>query len=153
MCKRNEKGFLLITAFLFAAMLSTASLGLASRQMAFLQSAERNKNRMVAFNMAEAGIDTALANLATNTTYSGVSSFTSMSTGNIQGGYTVAVCPPTCTGLTQPTDANIRLIVATGQSPSNTTSDKAYEARTITLYAKVQATSSFLYSVFPARTC
>ena len=139
---------MLITAFLFAAVLSTTSLGLATRQVAYLQAAERNKNRMVAFNMAEAGIDLAIAQLTTDSNYAGTTGFTALDTGNIQGGYTVAVCPPACTGLTTPTDANTRLIVATGQSPSNNLTAKAYESRIVQAYAKLQPESPFLYSVF-----
>lgn len=148
MCNRNEKGFLLITAFLFAAVLATVSLGLATRQTAYLQAAERNKNRMVAFNMAEAAMDTAIAQLATNPNYAGTTSFTSLSTGNIQGGYTLAVCPPACTGLTTPTDLNTRLIAATGYSPSNVTTTRAYESRALTAYVSVQSKNSFPYAVF-----
>ena len=114
MCKKNEKGFLLITAFLFAAVLSTVSLGLAGRQVSFIKAADRNKNRMVAFNMAEAAMDMGIANLTTDSNYAGTAGFTTLSTGNIQGGYRVSVCPPTCTNLTTPTDPNIRLISATG---------------------------------------
>lgn len=145
---QNEKGFMLITAFLFAAVLSTAALGLATRQVAYLQAAERNKNRMVAFNMAEAAMDTAINQLATNPNYAGTTAFTSLSTGNIQGGYSVVVCPPACTGLTTPTDPNTRLIAATGQSPSNITTTTAYEARALNAYVTVQPKNSFLYAIF-----
>ena len=145
---KNEKGFVLITSFLFAAVLSTVSLGLATRQLAYLQAGENNKNRMVAFNMAEAGLDLALVQLVANSNYGGTTGFTSLSTGNSQGGYSISVCPPACTGVTAPTDANTRLIVATGQSPSNNTADRAYESRKVTAYANVQPKSPFLYSVF-----
>lgn len=139
---------MLITAFLFAAALSTVALGLATRQVAYLQAAERNKNRMVAFNMAEAAMDVAISQLATNPNYAGTTTFTSLSTGNIQGGYSVAVCPPACTGLTTPTDPNTRLISATGQSPSSNASATAYESRALTGYVTIQQQSSFSYAIF-----
>ena len=136
---------MLVSSFMILSMLSVASLGLATRQVAFLVSAEHNTNKMVAFNMAEAGTDLAMSQLSTNTTYAGSRGYVVL--GN-QGGYSVTVCPPTCNGLTAPTDATMRLIMASGFSPSNTVTARAYETRAVTAYAKLQPKSPFVYSIF-----
>lgn len=140
----DKKGMMLVSSFMILSMISVASLGLATRHMAFLLSAERNQNRMIAFNMAEAGVDLAMAQLSTNTSYAGTGGYTALGT---QGGYTVSVCPPTCTGMTAPTDSNVRLIQASGQAPSNTSTDRAYEARSITSYTYLNK-AAFAYALF-----
>ena len=44
-------------SYLLLAALSVLSLALFNRGTAFIQSAERNKKKIVAFNMAESGLD------------------------------------------------------------------------------------------------
>lgn len=144
----NEKGFVLVTSYFLIAALAIFSLGLMFRGITFLQSSEKNRNNIVAFNMAEAGLDLAIGQLATSTTYGGSSGFVSMDTGNMEGGYSVVVCPPNCTGLSQPTNTNVRLIQSTGYSPSNDTTVRGYQERTVTGYVNIAPTSKFNYALF-----
>ena len=144
----KEKGFILVTAYLLISVLSVLSLGLFSRGFYFSEAAERNKNKMVAFNLAEAGVDLALAQLADDPNYIGSSGYIGMSNATMEGGYQVQVCPPTCDGLTLPTDPNMRLIAAVGYSPSNTSTDRGYEAKSITTYALINQSSYFSFGVF-----
>ncbi|MBN1688748.1 MAG: hypothetical protein JW893_06570 [Candidatus Omnitrophica bacterium] len=143
--RNQSKGFILITSYFLIAALSMLSLAFLMRGNVFLNSVERNMNRYVAFHMAEAGVDIALATLNTSPNYAGTGGYTSL--GN-NGGYRVDVCPPTCDGLTQPTGSNIRLISATGFAPSNSASDRGFETRTVTVYASVQSDPTFQNAIF-----
>ena len=139
----QDRGFVLITSFLLIMVMEIFSVALFSRFQVYLDAVERNKNKMVSFHMAEAAIDATFIALKSSTSYSGASY---ASFGN-NGGYAVNVCPPTCTGLTQPTDSSVRLIQATGYAPNNTTSSIAYETRTILSYADIDDTP-WLYAAY-----
>jgi Tfp pilus assembly protein PilX len=130
----KERGFVLVTSYLLLTVLSIFSLTILARSYSFLQATERNKNRILAFNQAESGIDVAISQLAGNAVYPGTDAYTQL--GN-NSGYTVQVCPPACDGLTQPTDSTIRLVSAVGYTPSNVPTARAYEARTILAYVKI----------------
>ena len=146
---KNKKGFILITSYLLLSVLSIFSLALFSRSNVFLQATERNQNNMVAFNMAEAGLDTAIVTLRVNPAYTGTGGYVSMQTNTVQGGYQVTVTTPAQTPNGQPNvNAAIRQITATGFSPTNTVTDRAYETRTVTGYVSVAPPSLFDYAVF-----
>lgn len=146
---KNAKGFVLITSYLLLSVLSIFSLALFSRSNVFLQATERNQNKTVAFNMAEAGLDTAIFQLRANPAYAGSGGYVPMQTNTVQGGYQVTVTTPATTPTGQPnTNAAIRQITATGFSPTNTVTDRAYETRTVTGYVNVAPPSLFDYAVF-----
>lgn len=121
--------------------LEVYSLALASRNITFTNATERNQSKITAFNTAEAGIDTAITQLRSSTTYTGTG-YTSMSStsNSMKGGYAVTVSTPAGT-------TDYRLIQATGYSPDNTTTSRAYENRAIMAYVQLDDTA-FEYAVF-----
>jgi hypothetical protein len=133
----NQKGFVLLTVFFVVAILEIFSLAFFARHTVFVQATERNQNKMYAFNSAEAAIDNTIVQLRSNSNYSGTTAFTTFDAGVNTGGYTAQVCPPNCDGLTAPTDSDMRLIQAIGYAPGNTATAKAYESRTVTVYAEL----------------
>ena len=130
----------MIMVYGLISMMAILSLAMFSRHNTFLLSSERNRNRIVAFNMAEAGVDLAVTALAADINYAGTG-FTSMSAGSMQGGYDVTVSIPN--GFPEN-----RLIRASGYAPGSTTTDRAYEARSITVYAQLGSYSYFDFAVF-----
>ncbi len=145
--KSDQRGFLLLSAFLIIAVLEIFSLALFARFTVFTQATERNQNKLYAFNAAEAALDNALVQLASNTSYSGVSTYTSMDASGNTGGYTVQVCPPSCDGLTTPT-GSYKLIQAIGYSPSNDPTAKGYETRIIEAYVSSGGGAGFPYAIY-----
>lgn len=141
--KRNAKemGFLLATSYLLLSVLSIFSLALFSRENVYFQVSERNRNKIVAFNMAEAGLDQAITQLRLDANYTGTGTYTSLSTATIQGGYQATITTPQ-------DNPNIRQIVTSGFSPSNVVTNEAYETRAITSFAVIEPPSLFKYGVF-----
>ncbi len=138
---KNNRGFVLIAVYLVISVISILAFAFYARGNSFLQAAERNQNRIVAFSMAEAAIDATLVQLVSNPGYTGTTSYTSLSTNFVQGGYTVTVTTP-------PDNANIRIIQATGFSPNNNVSSRAYQTATITVYGQLHAGHLFDYAIF-----
>ncbi len=132
--KSGTRGFLLMATYLLLAAFSIYSLALFSRGTTFMQAAERNQNRMMAFNMAEAGTDKILAALRVNPenpSYGGTN-YQDLSSGKLTGGYIITVTTP------NPISApSVRMIEVTGHSPSNNNQSRAHENRTITTYVEV----------------
>ncbi len=137
---KNQKGFLLLGTFLIIAVLEIFSLALFARFTVFTQAIERNQNKMVAFNAAEAAIDNTISEIKSDTSYAGTSSLVRLDAGPNLGGYTSQVCPPSCDGLTAPTGTNMRLVQVTGFSPGNDSTAKAYETRSVTAYLELSTT-------------
>lgn len=137
----GERGFILLTAYLLMAALAVFSIALFTRGINFLQSAERNKKRMVAFNMAEAGFDEAFYNLKNSvvTSFPHNGSYSSLNSGSVRGGYQTTI-----------TDmgSNVRKIVVVGYSPAQSSSSEAVESRTITGYYQGGTTSAFNFGIF-----
>lgn len=129
-----------MTSYLLIAVISIFSLAMFSRGTVFLQANERSQNKIIAFNMAEAGIDLAITQLQADVTYAGVG-YTDMGTGTVEGGYQVAVTTPN-------TAPNVRLIQSTGHAPLNDMTQKAYETRTIQAYVSIGTQSYFDFAVF-----
>ena len=87
----SQRGVMLLLSYLLISVMAIFSLALFSRSHVFTQTNERNQNRVVAFNMAEAGLDLAISTLRSNTAYEGTGGYTSLATANVQGGYEVTV--------------------------------------------------------------
>lgn len=138
---QNSKGFILVTTYLVVAVVSVFSMAYLLRSTAFLQASERNRNKIIAFNMAEAAADFALAQLATDAAYTGTATFNSLDAGSSKGGFTVAITTPEG-------NSNIRMIQASGFAPSTTATSRAYQASTITTYGEFQSSSLFSFGVF-----
>lgn len=146
--KQSEKGFMLLSSFMLITMASIFSLALFFRGHGFFNAAERNQNRVIAFNMAESGVDLAIAELAEDNNYEGTGGYVSMTNESMRGGYSVQVCPPNCDGLEEPENVNVRLISATGFSPSNDADARAYESRSTLAYVQISNSSLFDFAVF-----
>lgn len=131
----------MITTFLLLSVLSIFSLALFSRSNTYLVASERNKNKIVAFNMAEAGLDLALTQLAGSPAYAGTKGYVSMNTNTVRGGYKVTV-------TTAANNPNVRQILVDGYSPSNVTTARAYEMRSVTGFAQVGVSSNNDFAVF-----
>lgn len=152
---KESKGVSLITSYLFISTLLIFSLGLYSYSITFSNAAERNKNRIVAFNFSEAGFNDAFVELKNNTISTNPAwqtvpcpspspppppspspspsptptcwqrSDVSMSTGNIEGGYDVTV---------ENLGGNQFQISATGYSPAKGFGIRGQEFRNIIGY-------------------
>lgn len=138
--QNQEKGFLLLTSLMLISTMSIFSLALFSRSHIFTQTAERNQNRVIAFNLAESAVDIAIAAIQEDNSYEGVD-YTSLSADGFQGGYEVQVSTPD-------ENPDVRLITATGYAPSNNASDRAYESRTTLAYIEIGTSSAFEFAVF-----
>lgn len=138
--RKNEKGIVLLATYFLVTVISIMALAIFSRGTSFLQTTERNQNRIVAFNMAEAGLDNAVAQLTADATFTG-NAYTSLSTNAVRGGYQTTVTTPAL-------NANVRLIQSTGHSPSNDATQRAYEQRSVLAYAEIDEESYFDFAVF-----
>lgn len=137
----NDRGFLMIAAYLVVSMVFANAMAFFSRGNSYLTTVERTKNRMIAFNMAEAGIDQAMTQIAANSLYTGAS-YSAMDTGSSKGGYQISVTIPV-------NNVNVRVVTATGYAPDNSSSSRAYESKTITTYMQIsQQSGLFDYAVY-----
>lgn len=141
----DEKGFILLTSYLLISVMSIGAMATFARGTSYMNASERNKNRIVAFNMAEAGVDMALAELANDPAYAGTNGYNSLSTATVQGGYSVQVSTP-------PNAPQVRLIQATGFAPGNNAAARAYETRAVTVYAEIGSSALFDFAVFAERS-
>lgn len=144
---QSQQGFILIAVYLVVAVLAIASLSYFAYGSTFIQSAERNQNRMIAFNMAESAVDVALAQIASDSSYAGTGGYVSMDTDSIQGGYAVTVTTPEGEDT-----SNIRLIQATGYAPSDDADARAAQQSTITAYAELEPSNLFNFGIFADST-
>ena len=69
--RTREKGFVLLTTYVVVMVVTVFCYAFFERSTVFVQAVERNRNKTIAFNMAEAGVDLALARLAENPSYTG----------------------------------------------------------------------------------
>lgn len=138
---RDKKGFILMSSYLLISVLSIFSIAVYARHTAFLNASERSQNRIIAFNMAEAGMDFAMAQLRTNPAYAGTG-YVSLSTNAMQGGFDITVTTPAGG------NPNIRLLQANGYAPGNNNTLRAYETRSVTAYAEFAERNLFDFAVF-----
>lgn len=140
----NSRGFILIFSYLMMSVFSIYSLAFFSKGNAFLHQTERNKNRMIAFNMAEAGIDFTVAQLEANPAYDPGNQYTSLNTNRIQGGYQVQLTTP-------PGNPEMRILNSVGHVPGNPAGGanlRAYEQRSVTAYIQLEEHHFFDYAIF-----
>ena len=140
---KKQRGYILMAMYLVIALISIFSLAYFTRNNAFIQSAERNRNKLIAFNMAEAGVDKALSTLSQpgHQNWTGTTAYQALDIDHVQGGYTVSVTTPSG-------HPDVRLIRALGTAPNNTPTSRAYQASSIIAYAQPEAQSFFRYAVF-----
>ena len=136
--KGSEQGFILLTSYLLIAVLEIFSIALFSRMQIYFQATERNQNKIVAFNMAEAGLDNTMVQLGSDSNYGGTAG-TSVPLGN-KGVYQITVCPPNCINLAPPAGPLVRFVQTAGSAPGTNPAAAAYEVRNIFAYLKLDST-------------
>ncbi len=136
----NERGSILLTSMAFIFIISMLSAVFFLRTTSERRLIEMSTNRVVAFHLAESGVDQALRQLAQNQSYTGTGSNT-VALG--RGVFSMAVSTPDPAN-----NPNVRKIVSTGYSPSNQTTAYAYQARTITTYVNLNPQSPYTQAVF-----
>lgn len=139
--KKNEKGFLLVMSYLLLTVLAVLTMAIFTQSVSFIKAAERNKKKIVAFNLAEAGLDDAYYRIKNGTisAFPWSSGYTSMSSGSVQGGYSTTV-----------TDmgGGVRKVVVTAYSPAQSSTTESVESRTVTGYLQIPDTAVFNFGVF-----
>ncbi len=138
---RNQSGFTLMAVYLVTALLAIFAIAHFSRSVVFVKTNERNVNRMIAFNMAESGVDWAISQLASDTEYTGTSAYVPLDTNFMKGGFTVSVTK-------DDSDPKIRIIQANGFAPSNDSTSRAYQNIKVTAYAKYGDSNLFDFAIF-----
>lgn len=138
---KDTRGFILITSYMVLAVISIFSIALFARGATYLESAERNQKKMIAFNAAEAGFDAAYQDLADGTisSFPWTSGYVSLNTGNLRGGYSVTVADM---------GNSVRQILVTGYSPDQSTTVEAREVRTVNGYVQPVSQSPFNFALF-----
>ena len=137
---RNEKGMIMITSLLLIVVIAVFATSLFARTFSERRQIEMQTNRIVAFQMAEAGIDDAITRLANDEGYAGTSG-DAVSLNS--GAYSTVV--------NQPDSANnpeVRKIISTGYAPSNDNTQYAYQERAVTAFVELQPQPKFADAVF-----
>lgn len=156
-----QRGFMLISAYLAILVMAIFSLAFYWRHHGHIDAAELTRNKIVAFNVAEAGLDMAIATLTgpNGASYAGTA-YASLNANSPvlvrEGGYTISVCSNTspagsCGGAVLPTNAQTKLIVVTGEAPEHSVSGDpnhpqdsngnvitGYARRTVQAYVSIQ---------------
>jgi len=138
---QNQKGFALITAYFLMATLTIGASATFTRSYVYMREAEKQKNAIVALEMAEAGVDQAITQLASSSSYTGTN-YTNFSSGNAKGGYAIAVTTPSGA------PATVRQIAVTGYSPSNTTTEIGYKTSSVKVYTQFPSSNYFANAIF-----
>ena len=138
----NERGFILLVVYIVVICISIFAAAFFTRHRLGIQATERYQNRILAFNAAEAAVDTALATLVTTPDWAGTG-YLSFNTSSSQSGYKITVTKPDPSYKFE-----IRKITAVGYAPSNDTTSRAYQSATIIVYAQRQTESLFKYAAF-----
>lgn len=142
---KKQSGFILVSVYLVITGLSIASIAYFARSNAFLQSAERDRNKLIAFNMAETAVDVALTQLTSDKAYTGTNGYVSFNTTTVPGGYSLVVTTPD-------TNPNIRIIQATGFAPDNNAQSRAAQRASVIAYAEVLQNPLFDFAIFAANS-
>ncbi len=138
---RKQNGFALTIVYFVITLLAIFAIAYFARSVVFVKTNERNINRMVAFNMAESGIDWAISRLNSDTEYTGTSAYVPLDTNFMKGGFTVSVAKDT-------SYPKIRIIQANGFAPSNDNTSRAYQNVKITAYAQYGDSNLFDFAIF-----
>ena len=138
---KSQRGVILMTAYMLFAVISILSIALFTRNSISIQSAERNRKKMIAFNMAEAGFDDAYLRLKNNTvtTFPWDSGYVALDTNTMEGGYRVRIADM---------GNKVRQVIATGYSPDISAPGEIQEVRPVTAYVSSSSAGAFNYGVF-----
>lgn len=143
--RQKEKGFILVVVFLVVLLVAIFSLVFFSRHNTFLQASERNRNKIVAFNMAENGVDFAITQLNTDLNYGGTPVYVPMNGTAGRGGFTVSVTREAANPM-------VRIIQATGFAPDNNSASRAYQSVPVVVYGMFRPSNLFDFAVFAENT-
>lgn len=117
------------------------ALGAYSWATSYLQSAERNKKKIMAFNAAEAGFDDAFYRIANGdiSSYPWTSGYVDLTASGFQGGYSTTI-----------TDmgSNVIQVSVTGYSPAESSDTESVENRAVTGYVQTGTNSQFNFGIF-----
>lgn len=136
---KNKKGVVLITSMIFIAVIAIFATVLFAQTIYERRQIEFQTNRIVAFQLAESGVDEAYAQLVNNPNYSGTGTVVNLGDGQ----YTTSVTTPDLVN-----NPNIRAITSIGYAPNNQTASYAYQEKTVTTYVQVNAQSPFNHAIF-----
>ncbi|MBI2496119.1 MAG: hypothetical protein HYW10_06155 [Candidatus Omnitrophica bacterium] len=134
----NQRGLVMALSLAVVVVLTTLGASFLNRSLSEDRLGRRTVDRQVAFYLAEAGVDRAIAELRNNPAWSGVS-YTPMT--GVAGGYevTVAALSPALKRLT-----------STGHVPSNIPTAAGYQPWRLETVVEVVTPSVFQSSVFGA---
>lgn len=139
---KNNRGFILIVVYLVAMLVTVFSFAFFGRANAFQIAAEHNQNKIIAFNMAEAGVDATLAELLEDINYTPEpGNYTPLDTDFVKGGYSVTV-----SSIGE--GSNTYMISSTGYAPINDLTARAFQCTSITAYVESAPDSLFRFAVF-----
>ncbi len=138
----GQKGYVLITTYILMAVLSVTTLASMRRTYIYTRDAERQKNAIIASEMAEGAIDKAITQLAASSSYTGTS-YQDFSSGSAQGGYSITVTTPA---------SNIRQIAVTGYAPGSTATAIGYKTASSNTYVSLPSSGTFTNAVFSKTT-
>ncbi len=137
----NEGGMILITTLLLSIIIIVFSTSLFARTFSEKKMLDFETNKIISFNLAEAGIDDAIYQLYDNSSYTGTGVDNPVTLG--QGSYATVVTTPDPAN-----NPNIRRIVAIGYAPNNQSSSYGYQERTITTYLNLDPQPLYKNAVF-----
>lgn len=119
-------------------VLGTFSLALFLKSTTIYRTIEHTQNRIIAFHMAESGLDRGITALKQDSSYTG-QGYTVFG----GGGYDVTVETPD--PVNNPT---VRRITANGYAPSNSPVSYAYEGRQVMSYVSLTSEAGFNFGLF-----
>ncbi len=129
----------MVTSVIFIIVMATISTSLLNSSMSERKQIEMEQNRIIAFNLAEAGVDSAVAALSLDANYAGTGNALSLG----DGSYSVSVIQPDPGG-----NPNVRKIISTGYAPDNQTASYAYQERTVTSYITITPQALYAQPIF-----
>ena len=135
----NQQGIMLITTLGLIASISVLSAAILMSSVVEIKASEKFEQRMIAFHWAEGAIDQTIANLRTNSSYSGVPSTTG--TGRVAGSYLSSV-----TSLGN----NVYQVSATGAITG--TASVLSQYRSLQAYINLASQSPFNVALFTNQT-
>ncbi len=155
----DERGFVLLVVYMVVIFISIFSIAFFARHRGGIQATERYQNRILAFNAAEAGIDSALRGIAKNTAMVGTPPPDSTPATSVlftQPYYTSAITPMGKNAFQfnlyyvkgEKVEPLRRRIESKGCAPSCTTTSRAYQASSITVYCKITTTEAEISPLF-----
>ena len=139
---KAQQGFALVATYMLMAVVTIGAAASFTRSYVYTREAEKQKNSIVALEMAEGAIDQAIVQLGLSTSYSGTSGYQDFSSGSAQGGYAISVTTPTGAS------SDIRQIGVTGYAPGNTSTSIGYKTTSVNVYTQFPNTSYFTKALF-----